>query len=345
MDASVPLPPARSGAPGRLAGIAGNMPASYFGIVLGLSGLGNAWRAAAQAWSLPAAIGEAIHAIGGTVWAVLAALYLLKAILAPARIADEARHPVQCCFIGLAGVSTMLVAGGLLPHWRTGAEALFAIGAAFTLGFGVWRTGGLWHGERDHGATTAVLYLPTVAGSFVCATVISALGRPDWGQLAFGAGIFSWLAMESVLLHRLLTGPAKPAVLRPTLGIQLAPAPVGAVAFLAVGDGQPGLFVHALIGYGVLQLLVLLRLAPWIAEAGATPGLWAFSFGVVAIATAPARLVAHGDSGAITELAPILFVAANLFIAGLSILTLGLLMRGRMFVAPPAPAPAPIPTG
>lgn len=323
--------------PGRFAEIAGNMPASYFGIVLGLAGLGNAWRAAVRVWQLPEFIAEWIYGFAAVVWAMLVALYIFKAILAPAKLVEEAAHPVQCCFIGLAGVATMLIAGGLVPHARLGASILFAIGFIFTLVFAVWRTGGLWQGERDHAATTAVLYLPTVAGSFVSAIVVSSLGYPDWGQLAFGAGMFSWLAVESVLLHRLLTGPTKAVPLRPTLGIQLAPAPVGAVAYIAIGGGVPDIFVHALIGYGILQLLVMARLSHWIAQAGAVPGLWAFSFGATAIAAAPVRLIAHGDHGAIAVLAPILFVMANLLVAGLTVMTFVLLLSGKMFVSPPSP--------
>jgi tellurite resistance protein len=257
--------------PGRFVQIVGNTPASYFGMVLGLAGLGNAWRGASRAWQLPEFIAEWIYVVAGVVWAALLVLYILKAIFAPAKLMEEAAHPVQCCFIGLAGVATMLIAGGLVPHSQVGASILFALGFIFTLLFAVWRTGGLWKGERDHAATTAVLYLPTVAGSFVLATVVSALGYPDWGQFAFGAGIFSWLAVESVLLHRLLTGPTKAVPLRPTLGIQLAPAPVGAVAYIAISGGVPDIFVHALIGYGILQLLVMARLSPWIAQAGAVP--------------------------------------------------------------------------
>lgn len=317
-------------------------PASFFGMVLGLAGLGGSWRAAAQAWSLPALVAEAIYGLAGVVWAVLVVFYAIKAIVAPERVAAEAAHPVQCCFIGLAGVATMLLASGLQPYAPMGAAILFGLGFLFTLSFAVWRTGALWQGERDPGATTAVLYLPTVAGSFVSATVVAALGHPEWGQLAFGAGLFSWLAMESVLLHRLLTGPSTPVALRPTLGVQLAPAPVGAVAYLAVGGGAPDIFAHALIGYGLLQMLVLARLAPWIAQAGAVPGLWAFSFGVTAIATAPLRLVAHGEDGAMTVLAPALFLIANAIVSGLAGLTMALLVRGRLFpsLAPMSPTPA-----
>jgi tellurite resistance protein len=320
----------------RFVEIVGNMPASYFGIVLGLTGLGNAWRAASTVWRLPGAIAEAIYSVAGVVWAVLFTLYVLKAVFARSKLVEEAAHPVQCCFIGLAGVATMLIAGGLVPHSYMAAFVVFAVGFVFTLGFAIWRTGALWQGEREHHTTTAVLYLPTVAGSFVSAAVISALGYPDWGQLAFGWGIFSWLAMESVLLHRLLTGPTTHATLRPTLGIQLAPAPVGAVAYIAVSGGAPDVFVHALIGYGLLQVLVLTRLAAWIGQAGAVPGLWAFSFGVTAIAVAPLRLLAHGDGGAIAVLGPILFIVANVVIAGLAIMTMVLLAQGKMFAAAPA---------
>lgn len=324
-----------TGASTRLASIAGNMPASYFGIVLGLAGLGNAWRAAVSAWQLPAAIADAIFIVAGVVWALLVLIYIAKALLAPAKLSAEIAHPVQCCFIGLAGVSTMLIAGGLVPHWHIGAYFVFVVGFLFTIAFGIWRTGGLWHGERDPGTTTAVLYLPTVAGSFVSATVLSALGHPDWGQLVFGAGLFSWLAMESVILSWMLTGPAMPAPLRPTLGVQLAPAPVGAVAYIAVSGGAPDIFAHALVGYGVLQLLILARLAPWIREAGAVPGLWAFSFGATAIATAPLRLIAVGDHGAVAVLGPVLFVLANAFIVALALMTLWLLASGKMFKSPP----------
>lgn len=320
--------------PGRLVQIASNMPASYFGMVLGIAGLGNAWRGASRAWQVPEFIAEWIYVIAGVVWAALVVLYILKAILAPAKLMEEVAHPVQCCFIGLAGVSTMLIAGGLIPHSQLGASIVFAIGSIFTLLFAVWRTGGLWKGERDHANTTAVLYLPTVAGSFVFANVVSALGYPDWGQFAFGAGLFSWLAIESVLLHRLLIGPVNPVPLRPTLGIQLAPAPVGAVAYIAISGGEPDIFAHALIGYGILQLLVMARLSPWIAQAGAVPGLWAFSFGATAIAAAPALLIANGDHGAISILAPLLFVVANLVIIGLTVMTLSLLLSGKMFASP-----------
>lgn len=318
------------------------VPASFFGMVLGLAGLGGAWRAAHLAWGLPALAGELLILVAALVWLVVATLYGLKWLVAREAALTEAAHPVQCCFIGLGGVATMLVAGGAVPYFHTLALALYVVGAAFTTGFAVWRTGGLWMGERDPSHTTPVLYLPTVAGSFVAATVAAALGAPDLGQFFFGAGFFGWLAIESVLLHRLLTAPEMANAIRPTLGIQLAPPVVGAVSLIAVAPQAPWVLAHAMIGYGILQALILLRLLPWILREPIAPSYWAFTFGVTALATAPIRLLVLGDDGVVRHLAPVLFVFANLVVA---IVAAGTLYRfwerrGRAGAAKPASTPA-----
>jgi tellurite resistance protein len=310
------------------------VPAAFFGIVLGLAGLGNAWRSAHAVWGAPANVGEALMAIAAIVWVVLLVLFVLKWIFASAAAREEAEHPVQCCFIGLAGVATMLIGGAALPYSRLAAQVLFAAGAAFTVAFAVWRTGVLWRGARDPGATTPVLYLPTVAGGFVLATVASALGHREWGELAFGGALLSWFAIESVLLHRLYTAASLPAPLRPTLGIQLAPPCVGAVAYLSVNGGTPDLVAHALVGYGLLQALLLLRLLPWIREQPFAASYWAFTFGATALATAPLHMVGSGDHGPIALLAPYLFVGANIVVGIIALATLRLLVRGRLLPQP-----------
>jgi tellurite resistance protein len=306
------------------------IPAAFFGIVLGLAGLGSAWRAAHQAWQLPALVGEVLMALAAMVWALLLVLFILKWILTWEEALSEAHHPIQCCFIGLAGVATMLIALGALPYSRLAAQILFCIGAAFTVAFATWRTGLLWRGEREHNATTPVLYLPTVAGGFVMATVASALGYPDWGQLAFGAALFSWLAIESVLLHRLYTVASMPAALRPTLGIQLAPPVVGALAYLSVTPGAPDPLAYAMLGYGLLQALLMLRLLPWIRQQPFAPSYWAFTFGATSLASVALVMVERGTTGAVASIAPYLFVAANIVVGLIAVATVRLMFQGRL---------------
>jgi len=306
------------------------VPASFFGIVLGLAGLGGAWRAAARVWHLPVAVGEALMLAAGVVWALVLALYAAKWIYARQEALQELEHPIQCCFVGLIGVATMLMSIAVLPYSVPAAEIVFAVGASFTIAFAVWRTGILWRGGRDAGATTAVLYLPTVAGAFVTATAAAALGHRDWGQLAFGAGLFAWLAIESVLLHRLYTVTSMPTPLRPTLGIQLAPPAVGAVAYLSVTTGTPDVLAHAMLGYALLQALLLLRLLPWIRQQPFAASYWALTFGATALAAVPLDMMERGTTGAVASIAPYTFAAANITVGLIALATLRLILQDRL---------------
>jgi tellurite resistance protein len=261
-------------------------------------------------------------------------LYAAKWIYAREEALQELEHPIQCCFVGLIGVATMLISIAALPYSRLAAQIAFAVGASFTLAFAVWRTGILWRGGRDPGATTPVLYLPAVAGAFVTATAAAALGHRDWGQLAFGAGLFSWIAIESVLLHRLYTVASMPASLRPTLGIQLAPPTVGGVAYLSVTTGTPDMLAHAMLGYGLLQALLLLRLLPWIRQQPFAASYWALTFGATTLAAVPLDMMERGTTGAVASIAPYLFVAANIVVALIAFATLRLMLQGRLLPKP-----------
>ena len=304
-------------------------PPSFFAIVLGLAGLANTWRAAHTAWLLAAEVGELLYVAAFLAWLVIAVSYALKWFIAPVEARREAEDPVQCCFIGLAGVSTLLIAQGVLPYSRPLAIVIFFLGAGFTFAFGVWRTGILWRGGRDPATTSPVLYLPFVAGGFVTGIVAAAIGWKAWGELAFGAAFFGWLAIESVLIHRLYTSPELSPALRPTLGIQMAPSAVGAACYLAVNDEHSYLLVHMMMGYAVLQLLLLIRLGKWIAEQPFGASYWAFTFGITAMASAAIRLSKEVHQEVYSILAPVLFLIANIVVISIAIGTLRLIAHGR----------------
>lgn len=241
-----------------------DVPASFFSIILGLVGLGNCWRVASKVWHLPAWIGEAIMLLAVVVWLVLLFLYASKWVWARAEAWAEFRHPILCCFISLVPVSTLLVSLAIAPYDHTLAVALFIIGAIGQLSFGVYRSGQFWMGERKPEATTPVLYLTTVAGGFVGTISASTFGYREWGALFCGIGLFSWFALESIIMQRLYLLEALPQHLRPTLGIQLAPPAVGCVAYLSLTSGPPDIFAQMLFGYGLMQAFILLRLLPWL---------------------------------------------------------------------------------
>ena len=305
------------------------IPASFFSMVLGLTGLGNDWRAAAKLWGMPLWIGELVMLLGVLVWATLLLLYGRKWCTSSAAARAEIEHPIQCCFVSLVPVSTMLVGMALLPHSRLLAWVLCSAGAFGALAFGVWRHGGLWRGGREASATTPVLYLPTVAANLVSAIAASALGWPEVGQLFLGAGILAWLALGSVILGRLLTAEELPPALRPTLGIQQAPPAVALLAYSSLSSGPPDLIAHMLLGYALVQSLIVLRLMPWIRQPF-TPGYWAFTFGATALAAGVMRFAEREGAGVFAPLAPVLFAAGNLVVLGLLVWTLLAMLEGRL---------------
>ncbi|MBB5770240.1 tellurite resistance protein [Brevundimonas vesicularis] len=307
--------------------------------MLGLAGLANAWRAAHRVWGAPSVIAESLFGIATIAWALITVLYALKWLTAPDVARAEAGHPVQCCFIGLAGVATLLIAQGADADAHGLATLLFVAGALFTLGFAVWRTGLLWRGERSQTETTPVLYLPAVAGGFTVGATAAAFHWPDLGHLAFGAALFSWLAIESVLLNRLYTSESLPPALRPTLGIQLAPPAVGASAYLALNPGAPDVFAYALVGYALLQALLLIRMNGWIRQQPFNVSYWAFTFGATALAGASIQL-AHDGSVFQTVLGLTVFAATNVLVLSIGLGTLGLLLQGRILPRPPEARPS-----
>lgn len=306
------------------------VPVSFFSIAVGLLALANTWRVGERLWRLPGDVSQALSLAGLAVWVVLLVAYAHKWLTRRAEALAELQHPLQSSLAALAPVASMLAAMALIPWSRDTAIALFLIALAAQLALGLWLNGRLWMGGRPPELVTPAVYLPSVAQSFVAATASAAFGWTQLGLLFFGVGVFAWLALESMILQRAAVGAPLPAALRPLLGIQLAPAVVGGGSWMSLTAGTPDLFAWMLLGYGLYQALMLLRLLPWIRTQAFVPGYWAFSFGTAALPALAMRMAERGATGLAAGLAPVLFVAANIVFAILIVMTLALLARGRL---------------
>ena len=203
------------------------IPVSFFSIPVGLLAFANTWHVGARLWRLPEDVAMALSLSGLSVWALLLVLYARKWFTHRAEAIAEARHPVLSSFVALVPVASMLAAQALLPWSRDFASALYVVTLAAQLAVGLWLNGRLWMGGRPPELVTPAIYLPSVAQSFVAATLSVAFGWTQLGMLLFGVGLLAWLALESMILQRASVGTSLPVALRPLLGIQLAPAVVG----------------------------------------------------------------------------------------------------------------------
>ncbi|MCU6676777.1 dicarboxylate transporter/tellurite-resistance protein TehA [Leclercia tamurae] len=309
-----------------------NLPAGYYGMVLGTIGMGFAWRYASTLWPVTRWPGEILVTLAMVMWLLLTAAFLTRAIRFPRSVLAEMRHPVMSSFVSLFPATTMLVAIGFVPWFRPLALALFTVGVVVQLSYAAWQSAGLWRGKHPEEATTPGLYLPTVANNFISAMACGALGFHDAGLVFLGAGVFSWLSLEPVILQRLRSAGELPSAMRTSLGIQLAPALVACSAWLSVNGGEADTFAKMLFGYGLLQLLFTLRLMPWYLSQPFNASFWSFSFGVSALATTGLHLGQSSPSGFFHAIAIPLFIFTNAIIALLLVRTFILLMQGTLLV-------------
>ncbi|MGO3911565.1 dicarboxylate transporter/tellurite-resistance protein TehA [Huaxiibacter chinensis] len=309
-----------------------NLPAGYFGMVLGTIGMGFAWRYASTLWPVSSWPGEILVMLAVVMWFLLSVAYLSRALRFPQSVLAEMRHPVMSSFVSLFPATTLLVAIGFVPWYRPLSLGLFGFGVVVQLGYAAWQSAGLWRGKHPQEATTPGLYLPTVANNFISAMACGALGFHDAGLVFLGAGVFSWLSLEPVILQRLRSAGELPGALRTSLGIQLAPALVACSAWLSVNGGQADTFAKMLFGYGLLQLLFMLRLLPWYLSQPFNASFWSFSFGVSALATTGLHLGQSSASGFFHAIAVPLFIFTNGIIALLLVRTFVLLMQGKLLI-------------
>jgi len=332
-DSSAAAPVAASGWLARL-------QPGLFGIPMGLLGLAGTWtrlgRPAPEAAPGVAGVSMAIAALGALIWAVLCVLWLAKWLRHREQVHGMWRHPLQGSFLALVPVSTLLVVTYYAPlsagtPWRVPTLAL--LGAALLLQLAIaWQVvSQLTTGRITAEQVTPALYLPPVAGGFVGAMALQALGLHGWAVLLFGIGLGGWALLEARILHRLFAGPL-PLGLRPTLGLEMAPASVGALTLAVLWPELPADVLLVALGIGTGPVLAVLSRWHWWTEAPFSPGFWSFSFPIAAYAGVGVEAVHRGGwSVAVAWLATLL---ASTVIGYLALRTLALWRDGQLL--PPA---------
>lgn len=304
------------------------LPTGYFGIPLGLAALSIAWSHLTY-FSISPVISNILGIAAIAVWVVFIGMYLYKIRYYWHEVLEEYRCPVRFSFLALIPITTMLVSDILYCWQPVIAEIMIWIGTIGQLLYSSIRIGELWKGGIfEQKSTRPPFYLPAVAANFTSASSLALLGYHDLGYLFFGAGLIAWIIFEPVLLQHLRISSIEPPF-RATMGIILAPAFVGAAAYLAVNQGEVDTFAKILWGYGFLQLFFLIRLLPWIAEKGLNIGFWGFSFGLASMANSA---VTFYHENVLRGVAIFAFVFANLMILGLIVLTLYKLAKGQFWV-------------
>lgn len=256
-------------------------PPAVFPPVLGLFGLGLAWRRGAEAAGLPGGIAEAL--LGGVTLLYLFCVvaYLAKAARRPGVVAEDLRILPGRAGIAAANLSGMLLAAVLVPYAPQLALAVLAVSAAAHAALGAAVLRMFLTGPVEARVITPVWHL-TFVGYILAPLSLVPLGHAGLAQAIFYAALPVAAALWAAGLRQ-LAARVPPAPLRPLLAIHLAPASL--FATVAALLGMPGA-ATVFAGLAAAILLALLAAGRWITQAGFS-ALWgAFTFPLAACAGA-----------------------------------------------------------
>jgi tellurite resistance protein len=309
------------------AGLA-HLPLALFAAPMGVGGLGLAWREAAHGLRAPALVGEALLLAAGLLWVVIAALHLVRLLRHPAALAADLRHPIRSAFAGAVTIGLMIMAGGLMPYARGAAEALWLAAVVGHVAIAAWTVRGLLSAPRDAATLTPPLLIPLV-GNILAPIFGVRLGFEALSWLMFGIGALLWLMLQPPLLGRLITGPALPPRLRPTLAILLAPPAAGAVALASLtGSFGPGPL--ALFGFALLLAMVLASMSGDFAHLPFAMSWWGWTFPAAVFAVAAQGAARAWPAAWQVPVLWLLLLAASLIVAIVIAATSRAALRGHL---------------
>lgn len=304
------------------------LPPGLFAIPVGLFGLAGAWRRAADfGWHAAVDVGLAIATCALALLVLMLALYTAKLLRYPRVLQGEFLRPVPGSLLALIPLSLLLCAVFFGAPRHDGWLALVLL-ALVLQGIVAMRVATiLATGTLPSDAVTPALYLPPVAGGFVGAMALAALGWTGWAALLFGMGLVSWALLEVRVLNRLFEGPM-PLALRPTIGIELAPPAVATLAAGTIWPQLPGEVLIVGLGIAAGPVVAVMARYKWWRQVPFGLGFWSFSFPVAALAGAVVEVVRRGGWSPVVG--GIALALASAIIALLAVRTLALLVTGRL---------------
>lgn len=296
-----------------------HMPVTVFASVMGVAGLGLAWRKAAALTGLPAMAGEALVALGGVLFVLSAAAYGLKLVRHPQACLGEFNHPIRSSFFATISIGLMLLATGLHPHAAKPAETLWGIGALLQLGFTV-RVFARWIIHKQEIAHANPAWFIPIVGNIIVPVLGVKLGQMDVSWFFFSIGISLWLPMLAIVLNRVIFHDDLPPRLVPTLFIMVPPPAIGYIAYTGLAGGTDS-FATILANLALFTTLTLLVMAPRFVRLPFAVSWWAFTFPLDAAALV---FMEHGHN----QPGNVLFAAAAPIALGLaSVVVLLVLVR------------------
>ncbi len=324
-----------------------HVPVPLFAVVMGVTGLGLAWRKGHEVLGLPAEVGEAVLALGGLFFGLIFLLYLSKALRHPAEFKAEFNHPIRSNFVAAISISILLLATAIAPYAAEGALLPWNLGpfpGAREIAVGLWSVGaaaqllitlrlvGRWifHAQEINHSNPA-WFIPIVGNVLVPLAGVR-LGFVDTSWFFFSVGLIFWILLFTIVFYRIVFHKQLPPKLVPTLFIFVPPPAVGMLSYLALTGGEMDVLARLLANFTLFLVLLLLSLGHRFVKVPFAVSWWAFTFPLDAAAVATLVHAEKTGSELTAWIGGGLVGIATAVVALVLVRTFVALARGQLFV-------------
>ncbi len=307
-----------------------HVPVPLFAVVMGVCGLGLAWRKAHVVLHVPKEFSNAALLFAASVFVAIALLYALKAARHPAAVAEEFHHPIRANFFPAISISILLLSKAALSLDGPWALLLWACGASIHLAFTLILIQRWIVDNHDIRHSNPAWFIPVVGNILVPLTGVP-LGFTEISWFFFAIGFGFWVVLFTIVFYRIVFHDQLAAKFMPTLFILIAPPSIGFISYVGLIDGVDP-FARILYYLGLFLGLLVLTMARQFLRVPFAVSWWAYTFPLDALTIA--TLEYHERIGA-DGMAPICWTAlglTTLIVLGVLGRTLAALASGCLFV-------------
>jgi tellurite resistance protein len=267
-------------------------PVSVFSVVMGLTGLALALRAAGEDLGLGSGAGLAVTLVASVVFVALTVLYGYKLVRYRGAVATEWSHPVKLSFFPTFSISLVLLSAAWSPHAPELARYLVLAGSTLQLILTVavlstW----LYHTKFEIQHSNPAWFIPVVGNILVPIPGVQFLSA-ETSWFYFSVGLVFWILLFALLFYRIIFHTPLTEKLMPTFFIFIAPPAVGFIAYLSL-TGSLDPFARVLYYTALFLTLLLLVQLPRFSRIPFSLSWWAYSFPLAAITIASAVMFAR----------------------------------------------------
>lgn len=254
------------------------LPAITLAIPLGLVGLAEVWTIASHSLGINDLVSSGLWLVSAASWVAVVVAHAVRGRRAAQSLRDQLRHPIQGPLFALAPLSLMLLAGHLSHSNLALGRGIAVVAIAAGLILAAWLLSRWVQGLVEISSVHPGYLLPPVATNLVGSVVAGQAELPGLAVATFVAGLGFWLVVGSAVLVRLLSGPALPAPLVPSLAIFAAPPSVAALAWFGIDPTRASAINGVLALIAAIFVALQLFLLPRYRALDFSLGFWSFTF-------------------------------------------------------------------